>query len=44
MVEESGADWLGCSVIVDQLGQYRQDAVGTVWALLSAPDLPPDRL
>lgn len=41
MVEECGATWVGCSVIVDQLTGAPRNALGTVRALLTAQELPP---
>lgn len=40
MVEECGASWVGCSVIVDQLAEDSRLALGTVRALLAARELP----
>lgn len=40
MVEECGASWVGCSVIVDQLAEESRRALGTVRALLAAGELP----
>lgn len=40
MVEECGASWVGCSVIVDQLAEESRRALGTVSALLAARELP----
>ncbi|MET9914184.1 phosphoribosyltransferase family protein [Streptomyces sp. NPDC006476] len=41
MVTECGSSWIGCSVIVDQLGKERRKVVGPVQALLAFGDLPP---
>jgi adenine phosphoribosyltransferase len=40
MVEECGASWGGCSVIVDQLTEESKRELGTVRALLYARELP----
>lgn len=40
MVEECGASWVGCSVIVDQLTTESKHALGTVHALLASGELP----
>ncbi|WP_166355610.1 phosphoribosyltransferase family protein [Phytoactinopolyspora limicola] len=42
MVEECGAAWLGCSVIVDQLDRGMHSVVGYVHGLLKADELPAD--
>ncbi|MEU7648131.1 phosphoribosyltransferase family protein [Streptomyces huasconensis] len=41
MVEECGATWLGCSVVVDELTGAPRDALGSVRGLLTMRDLPP---
>lgn len=41
MAEECGSTWVGCSVIVDQLTDSPEHALGTVRGLLSAQELPP---
>jgi adenine phosphoribosyltransferase len=44
MVLECGSDWVGCSVLVDQLAQDRRAEVGPLRALLSFADLPSDHM
>lgn len=41
IVEECGATWLGCSVIVDELDAANRPELGTVHSLLAAHELPP---
>lgn len=41
MVEECGATWVGCSVIVDQFSGGPGNALGTVRGLVAEHDLPP---
>lgn len=41
MVEECGATWVGCSVIVDQLTGAPRNTLGTIRGLLTAQELPP---
>ncbi len=41
MVEECGATWSGCSVVVDELAGAPRDALGCVRGLLTMRDLPP---
>jgi adenine phosphoribosyltransferase len=41
MVEECGSTWVGCSVIVEQLTDAPNNALGTIRGLLAAKDLPP---
>ncbi|MEU5951468.1 phosphoribosyltransferase family protein [Streptomyces sp. NPDC047525] len=40
MVAECGSDWVGCSVVVDQLGEERREELGLVRSLLSFTELP----
>lgn len=40
MVEDCGATWVGCSVIVDQLAEESSRGLGTVHGLLAARELP----
>jgi len=42
IVEQCGAAWAGCSVLVDQLTDERRALIGPVRAVLSAADLPAD--
>jgi adenine phosphoribosyltransferase len=43
MIEEAGAEFLGSSVIVDQLSESARCALGDLAALIPASALPPDR-
>jgi adenine phosphoribosyltransferase len=40
MVEECGASWVGCSVIINQLAEDSKHDLGTISALLAARELP----
>ncbi len=42
IVEQCGATWAGCSVLVDQLTDERRAAIGPVHAVLAAAQLPAD--
>lgn len=42
IVEQCGAMWAGCSVLVDQLTDERRACIGPVRSLLLAADLPAD--
>lgn len=42
IVEECGAAWAGCSVLVDQLTDERRACIGPVRSVLLAADLPAD--
>ncbi|MBR7832729.1 hypothetical protein KDL01_05625 [Actinospica durhamensis] len=44
IVEQCGAIWAGCSVLVDQLTEERRAAIGPVHAVLKAAELPEDQL
>jgi adenine phosphoribosyltransferase len=44
IVEQCGARWAGCSVLVDQLTAERRAAIGPVRRVLLAADLPADAL
>jgi adenine phosphoribosyltransferase len=44
IVEQCGAIWAGCSVLVDQLTDERREAIGPVRAVLTAAELPADQL
>lgn len=44
IVEECGAAWAGCSVLVDQLTDERRTCIGPVHAVLRAAELPVDVL
>ncbi|MER0241779.1 phosphoribosyltransferase family protein [Streptomyces sp. HSW2009] len=41
IVEECGATWVGCSVMVDELDPATQPTLGSIHSLLDAADLPP---
>ncbi|MEU6586976.1 phosphoribosyltransferase family protein [Nocardia sp. NPDC046763] len=44
MVEQAGAGWAGCSVVIDQLtNDTHRDILGPVISLLAAQQLPPQR-
>lgn len=42
LIEDSGAAWLGCSVLVDQLSPETRGELGPVYAVLAADELPAD--
>jgi adenine phosphoribosyltransferase len=42
LIEESGAAWLGCSVLVDQLSPENRKELAPVHAVLAADELPAD--
>jgi adenine phosphoribosyltransferase len=42
IVEQCGAAWVGCSVLVDQLTDEMRALIGPVHAVLAAADLPAD--
>ncbi|GAA4691157.1 phosphoribosyltransferase family protein [Streptomyces youssoufiensis] len=41
VVEECGATWVGCAVIVDELADAARPRLGAVHSLLPARDIPP---
>ncbi|WP_063628129.1 phosphoribosyltransferase family protein [Actinospica robiniae] len=44
IVEQCGAAWAGCSVLVDQLSDDRRACIGPVRSVLRAAELPADAL